>query len=134
MGTGDVKAGKSSVAMKELVKQINDFLAQDIEVLASIAQWIAMSVPVVEDGNNFGCDVQQHVYETVKKSCTALQALQDSLASYYSDRGAALDKVTSFPTKKVTTSTSKSSTTGGKEEEAGTRPPRQSRRRSRRPR
>ena len=46
--------------MKELVKQINDFLAQDIEVLASIAQWIAMSVPVVEDGNNFGCDVQQH--------------------------------------------------------------------------
>ena len=71
-------------------------------------------MPVVEDGNNFGCDVQQHVYEGIKKSCTALQALQDSLASYYSDRGAAMEKVTSFPTKKVSSSSSKTSTTGGK--------------------
>ena len=116
---GDVKAGKSSAAMKMLVLKMNDALAQDIEVLASVAQWIAMLVPVVEDGNNFGCDVQQHVYKTVKDACTALQALQDSLASYYSDRGGAVEKVTSFPTKKVSSSTSKSSTTGGKEEEAG---------------
>lgn len=116
---GDVKAGKASSAMKMLVLKMNDALAQDIEVLASVAQWIALSVPVVEDGNNFGCDVQQHVYDTVKKACTALQALQDSLASYHSDRGGAMDKVTSFPSKKVSSSTSKSSSTGGKEEESG---------------
>jgi hypothetical protein len=116
---GDLKAGKSSPAMKALVLKMNDALAQDIEVLASLTQWIALSVPVIEDGNNFGCDVQGHVYETIKKACAVLQGNQDSLASYFSDRAGAMDKVTAFPSKKTSSSSSKSSSTGGKEDEAG---------------
>lgn len=116
---GDLKAGKSSAAMKTLVLKMNDALAQDIEVLASLAQWIALSVPIVEDGNNFGCDVQAHVYDTIKKALAVLQGFQESLPSYFSDRAGAMDKVTSFPSKKTSSSSSKSSSTGGKEDEAG---------------
>ena len=115
----DLAAGKTNATMVALLLQLNDSLATDIEVLASLAQWIALHVPVVEDGNNFGCDVQAHVYKVIKESCTALQTTQDSLATYHNDRAGALDKVVSFPTKKVTNSSSKSNTTGGKEEEAG---------------
>ena len=116
---GDLKAGKSSASMKTLVLNMNDALAQDIEVLASLAQWIALSVPVVEDGNNFGCDVQGHVYDTIKKALAVLQGFQESLPAYFSDRAGAMDKVTSFPSKKTSSSTSKSSSTGGKIDEGG---------------
>ena len=116
---GDLKAGKCNPLVKNLLATVGGQLCADIDALKAVARWVSMAVPVVEDGNNFGCDVQAHVLKIVQDTAKKLEANVESLAAYSKDRGEAISKVVPSASRKTSNSESTTNTVGGKEEDAG---------------
>ena len=116
---GDLKAGKANSMMNDLMMKVGEQLSADIGLLQLVARWISLSVPVVEDGNNFGCDVQAYVLKIVQEFIKSLQGHLDAMSTYYKDRGEAIAKLVPATSRKTTSSKSTSNSTGGKQEEAG---------------
>jgi len=116
---GDLKEGGGSPVMKDLMLKVGTQLNDDIDCLSSLARWIALSVPMVETGGQWGADVQSHVLGIITKANDKLKANLEALPNYYKDRGEALKKVVPSVSRKSSSSTTKSNTEGGKEEEAG---------------
>lgn len=55
--------------------------------------WIQLQVLKVEDGNNFGVEVQKYTYMHLKESHEKWQKTWDSLAEYCSARATAMEKL-----------------------------------------
>jgi len=116
---GDTKAGSGNPFMKDLMMKVSTQLTDDIDCLSSLGRWIALSVPMVETGGQWGADVQSHVLGIITKANDKLKANLETLPNYYKDRGEALKKIVPSVSRKTSASTSKSNTVGGKEDESG---------------
>jgi hypothetical protein len=107
---GDLKVGSGSPVMKDLMVKVGTQLNDDIDCLSSLARWIALSVPMVETGGQWGADVQSHVLGIITKANDKLKANLETLPNYYKDRGEALKKVVPSVSRKSSSSTTKSNT------------------------
>ena len=48
-------------AVRALVMRAESYVLSAIDALSDIERWISLGEPTLEDGNNFGVDVQRHV-------------------------------------------------------------------------
>lgn len=110
-------SGGSELA--QLVGQVESKLTQAITMLTDIERWVGLSEPVVEDGNNFGVEVQSYVLKSAQERRKALIEHADALCKFHKDRGDLVEKVAPKTTTKKTVSNGESEQTGGKAEESG---------------
>jgi len=96
----------------EIITVTRDNLRIAISDLGKIDLWIALNVPKVEDGGNFGVAVQSEVKKWIKEQRTELKKLSDGLPDYYKDRQGQSDKVAGTVSKVTKTGTSASKSTG----------------------
>jgi hypothetical protein len=117
----DMTAGKANARMSQLVMDITEQMVADIDALSCISRWVTLSIPTIEDGNNFGVDIQMQIAKHINDANAVLQTNRDKLSDYCKDRAAVLEKVVPKVTKKADSSKSTSSKSGGavKKEDEG---------------
>ncbi|KAI9908233.1 hypothetical protein PsorP6_016584 [Peronosclerospora sorghi] len=101
--------------VQSLLAVVADAIAQLLSDLHLLRVWITLLVPKVEDGNNFGVEVQKLVYVHLKESMEKWQKTWDSLADYSSARATAVEKVNAKISSETSTTTTLTSSTGGKD-------------------
>ncbi|WWD20332.1 hypothetical protein CI109_104808 [Kwoniella shandongensis] len=74
---------KSHMKAMEIVEQelIELFLN-----LSDLRVWIKLEVPVIEDGNSFGAEVQEHLLKSIDQSRSRINMLHSNLLSHHRDR------------------------------------------------
>ncbi|CAH0473697.1 unnamed protein product [Peronospora belbahrii] len=98
-----------------LVAVVGDEVAQLMSAIQLLQVWIHLQVPKVEDGNNFGVEVQKYAYMHLKEALEKWQKTWDSLAEYSSARATAVEKVNAKVSSETSTTTTITSTKGGKD-------------------
>jgi len=112
--------GSCNKAMSAILCDVQTHLLKTIDSLQTLERWITLNVPTMEDGGNFGADVQAAALKVVTTQRTELAKLLATLPDYHKDRAAALkDAVTTDQSKVTKSSSSTSKTKGGKADEAG---------------
>jgi len=100
-------SGQNNAVVDEVYGVVSDELARAISLLRDLEKWIVILVPKVEDGNNFGVEVQGAIYGKMNEYRTKLESKLESMPDYYKDRAAAMEKISGkISAEKVTTSTS----------------------------
>lgn len=90
------------------MKQRNDdllaFLKKEIlelvEICQSIKLWIQLSIPKIEDGNNFGVSIQEEVVTELSRAEESGFLLLDNVSKYYHARAKLITKVEKHPNNK----------------------------------
>lgn len=112
--------GSANDMLSKLLVTVQGQLVVTISHLELIMRWIKLNIPTMEDGGNFGADVQGAALKAVVEAHKVLDTHLASLPDYHKDRFAALKDSRKVTQSKVTkTSQSTTSTTGGKAEDAG---------------
>ncbi|CAG5895774.1 unnamed protein product [Menidia menidia] len=61
-------------------------------LLREVSMWVQLQIPRIEDGNNFGVDVQEKVFKLLTNTRTKIEAYQTQISKYYNERGDAVAK------------------------------------------
>lgn len=90
-----------------------------LQQMATMEQYIHLTVPKMEDGGNWGVGVQLAAVKIIQDSRTKMEAAVDELYKYAATRADALEKL-KLPSKTATkTMTSSSSESKGQDKEKG---------------
>ncbi|TDH69633.1 hypothetical protein CCR75_009741 [Bremia lactucae] len=103
---GDVQA---------LLAIVGDEVLQLLHTTQQLQLWIQLQVPKVEDGNNFGVEVQKYAFMHLKEAQVMWQKTWDSLAEYSAARATAVEKCHTKATSESSTTTTVTSSKGGKD-------------------
>lgn len=99
-------SGKSNAVVDEVYGVVSDELSRTISLLRDLERWIVLLVPKVEDGNNFGVEVQGAIYGKMNEYRSKLESKLEAMPDYYKDRSGAMEKISGkVNNEKVTTST-----------------------------
>jgi len=113
----DLDTAALNAPLAGLVVQSRQLLSAQLDELALLDSWLSLSAPQIEDGNNFGVEVQMIALKVISTAQEKLVAELDGLGDYHSQRAAALEKLLPTLSEVSTTSkgTSQSKATGGKD-------------------
>ncbi|KAK5580807.1 hypothetical protein RB653_000831 [Dictyostelium firmibasis] len=64
-----------------------------IEIFSVIRGWITLNIPRIEDGNNFGVDVQEDIIAQITKLEEVYTSLLDGCENYFSTRASLIKKI-----------------------------------------
>ncbi|EAL64862.1 proteasome activator complex subunit 3 [Dictyostelium discoideum AX4] len=64
-----------------------------IETFSVIRGWISLNIPRIEDGNNFGVDVQEDIITQITKLEEVYTSLLDGSESYFASRASLVKKI-----------------------------------------
>ena len=70
-----------------------DAIAQALTDFCTLRNFITLSIPQMEDGNNFGVTVQLEALKQLKEGAEELQKSIDELTKYFAARADAMDKL-----------------------------------------
>ncbi|KAG1695622.1 hypothetical protein DVH05_019361 [Phytophthora capsici] len=101
--------------VQSLLAVVGDQVSQLMSAIQLLQLWIQLQVPKVEDGNNFGVEVQKYAYVHLKDSLEKWQKIWDSLADYSSARATAVEKLNAKNSSESSTTTTVTSSKGGKD-------------------
>lgn len=102
--------------LEKAIPKTRELLATSIEDITLFQRFVTTHVPSMEDGNNFGVSVQMVVSKVLKEIKEGQTKKLESLATYYSTRADAVDKLNlTKVAESSTVSESTSSSTGGKD-------------------
>jgi Proteasome activator pa28 beta subunit len=110
-----IKNDKCSTAITATLDAI-DAALQDI---ATIEQYVQLSIPIVEDGGNFGVSIQLAAIKILNDQSEKLDKCIEDLMKYTSARADALEKCKLPSSTSTKTSTATSSESAGTEKEKG---------------
>lgn len=115
IGEGDVE--KANDVVDAAYKVTRDALALGSDHARTLERFVALHVPQMEDGNNFGVTVQLMFSKLLKEEREKMEKSLAETSKYYSSRADAIDKFSHLPKTSVSESktTSKSSASGGKD-------------------
>lgn len=109
----------NKIARNAQVQALALTTANEIERMLSalqlLAQWIQLMVPKVEDGNNFGVEVQKYAYVHLKESIATWQKAWDSLPDYAAQRAATVEKINDKLSQEKSQTTTVTEAKGGKD-------------------
>jgi hypothetical protein len=112
----DVTSNDAAAALVEATQDATDAILGDMVLLE---QYIHLTIPKMEDGNNFGVTVQLTVLKQITDSKDLLTKNLDELSKYASSRADALEKC-KLPSQSTSFSTTKSqSDAAGNDKEKG---------------
>ncbi|OWZ14487.1 Proteasome activator subunit 1 [Phytophthora megakarya] len=105
----------SNGEVQALLAVVGDEVAQLMSALQLLQLWIQLQVPKVEDGNNFGVEVQKYAYVHLKEALEKWQKTWDSVADYSSARATTVEKLNAKASSETSTTTTVTSSKGGKD-------------------
>ena len=106
----------ANTLLSSTIPATRDLLSLAISNIQTFERFIALHIPKMEDGNNFGVTVQMTVAKFLKETREELTKKLESIPSYYSSRADAVDKLGLPKTSSSQTKTeSKTDSTGGKD-------------------
>lgn len=112
-----LEANPSQLAVNDEVTALVALAADELDALLRALQqlqlWISLLVPKIEDGNNFGVEVQKAAFTVLKEHSATWQKQFDSLSDYAQQRATAVEKLNAKRSSEKTTTATKS--TGGKD-------------------
>ncbi|KAK8810727.1 hypothetical protein WA158_007302 [Blastocystis sp. Blastoise] len=73
--------------------ELYDFL----DMCITLKFWIQLNVPKMEEGNNFGVEVQGDMLEMLDEGRSSTSTLLESLSSYFADRGETIQDILKTP-------------------------------------
>ena len=85
--------GARNNTITKLIPLIEAELDAGCTLLWQISRHLALLVPVIEDGNNFGVDVLQSTLKTVQDRESVISQYLGDLTTYFWQRGSILEKV-----------------------------------------
>jgi len=108
-------------AVATIVSSTRDYVFQIISDIYTLERFIALHVPAMEDGNNFGVSVQMMIAKFLEDTRGGFETKFDAITKYYSSRSESVDKLNVSNSKK-SESTTKTSTDakGGKDGDSNT--------------
>lgn len=83
-----------------VVKQLEALkleVLEQAECLNTLTIWIELNVPRIEDGNNFGVEIQQEILSQLQSSMTSSLAALDSSTEYFLARAGIVSKALKYP-------------------------------------
>ncbi|XP_077364792.1 proteasome activator complex subunit 1 isoform X2 [Festucalex cinctus] len=83
--------------VEALLKEVKPQIQTLKEKINTVAMWIQLQIPKIEDGDNFGVAVQEKVFEMMTSSRTKIEGFQTQISKYYSERGDAVAKASKTP-------------------------------------
>ena len=122
--TSQFSAGDVLVPNEVLVKALaatQEAVDQTVASCLTMERYILLTIPKMEDGNNFGVTVQLAALKQLKDDRERLEKALEELSKYASTRADAMEKCklpSSTKTKTTTQSTSSGETKGGEKEGA----------------
>lgn len=91
---GPVNLNKTLSRLFEIVKPL---IVQQINDCNLLKMWIELSIPKVEDGNNFGVDIQEECLKEVSSAETEAALYLDQPSRYYLSRAKMIVKLAKYP-------------------------------------
>uniref|UniRef100_A0A672GU45 Proteasome activator complex subunit 1 n=1 Tax=Salarias fasciatus TaxID=181472 RepID=A0A672GU45_SALFA len=82
----------SNERVESLLQEVRREIQTLKEKLNTVAMWVQLQIPRIEDGNNFGVAVQEKVFELLTNTRTKIEAFQTQISKYYNERGDAVAK------------------------------------------
>ncbi|XP_072234621.1 proteasome activator complex subunit 1 [Leuresthes tenuis] len=82
----------SNERVESLLREVNPEIQTLKEKLNTVSMWVQLQIPRIEDGNNFGVDVQEKVFKLLTNTRTKIEAYQTQISKYYNERGDAVAK------------------------------------------
>eukprot|EP00591_Stephanopyxis_turris_P006517 CAMPEP_0195508100 /NCGR_PEP_ID=MMETSP0794_2-20130614/1399_1 /TAXON_ID=515487 /ORGANISM="Stephanopyxis turris, Strain CCMP 815" /LENGTH=253 /DNA_ID=CAMNT_0040634975 /DNA_START=49 /DNA_END=810 /DNA_ORIENTATION=- len=109
-------AEEANSTLENAIPPTRDAIALGIAHIQTLEAWITLSIPPVEDGNNFGVSIQLDVAKFLDEKRKEFGKILDSIPAYYGSRADVVDKL-NLPSgsTSVTTTKTKSETSGGKD-------------------
>ncbi|CAI5720328.1 unnamed protein product [Peronospora destructor] len=107
----------SNNEVQSLLSVVTDEIAHLMSAIQLLQCWIQLHVPKVEDGNNFGVEVQKYAFVHLKESLEKWQKIWDSLSDYSSTRATAVEKLNAKANSETSSTTTVTSSRGGKEDD-----------------
>ena len=107
--------GAANAEVGAALSRVLDEMAAASGELGTVARWISLAVPKVEDGGNWGVEVQHHAHKLIKDVIKKLREEGAEAPKYYAERAGALEKFTGSKDRVTDTTTSKTASTGGKD-------------------
>jgi len=105
-----------NVSLVSAIESYLDLVSDTVDQIQSLDRYIALHIPQMEDGNNFGVTVQMMVSKHMNESKDKLIKLLAAIPTYYAARAEAVEKL---GLQKTTTSINKTTTNleskGGKD-------------------
>ncbi|RLN87939.1 hypothetical protein BBJ28_00018008 [Nothophytophthora sp. Chile5] len=101
--------------VQDLLAATSDQVALVMDALQLLQLWIQLQVPKVEDGNNFGVEVQKYAFTQLKEALEKWQKTWDALADYSSSRATAAEKLNAKLSSETSSTTTVTTSTGGKD-------------------
>ncbi|XP_077411094.1 proteasome activator complex subunit 1 [Vanacampus margaritifer] len=83
--------------VEPLLKEVKPQIQTMKEKINTVAMWLQLQIPKIEDGDNFGVAVQEKVFEMLTSSRTKIEGFQTQISKYYSERGDAVAKASKTP-------------------------------------
>ncbi|KAN0012672.1 hypothetical protein ACTFIU_007983 [Dictyostelium citrinum] len=84
---------KTNHVIWETQQKLKKAYIELIEIFSVIRGWISLNVPRIEDGNNFGVDVQEDIITQVTKLEEVYTTLLDSSENYFASRASLVKKI-----------------------------------------
>ena len=75
--------------LQELTDYIMNEVKESIPLLSSLSLMIELKTPRLENGNNFGVEIQKEALQEITQTSEQMDNIIDALIKYYSLRGAA---------------------------------------------
>ena len=81
----------------EMMEELKPKLRELVQYSGKIKMWIKYSIPKVEDGNNFGVQIQEDILSETKNVESDVSAYLDQIAGYFASRGRYVSKIGKYP-------------------------------------
>ncbi|EGG16589.1 proteasome activator complex subunit 3 [Cavenderia fasciculata] len=83
---------KTNTTIFEIHRTFKKHYIELIDTFSVIRSWINLNIPKIEDGNNFGVDIQEDVLQQVSKLEEAYTSLLDQSENYFLNRASTVKK------------------------------------------
>lgn len=94
MPNGTVDTNRTLADLVDIVKPL---ILQQIEDCNLLKMWIELQIPKVEDGNNFGVDIQEDCLKEVSSAEAEAAVYLEKASMYYMARAKMIVKVAKYP-------------------------------------
>ncbi|GKY92026.1 hypothetical protein MPSEU_000174200 [Mayamaea pseudoterrestris] len=114
------KAGSSrNAALEETLTTTLDAVDMVLTTMGTVERFIHLSIPKMEDGNNFGVTIQLQALKHINDSQEKLQKQLEELVKYYATRADAVEKCKLPSTSSTMTTTKVEANASGTDKEKG---------------
>jgi len=90
-----------NVPTNSIMSQLKVFLKTEasffLEFVSTVRFWVQLNIPRIEDGNNFGVQVQEELLQELGKAEDTAFSAVDLIAKYYAARGKLVTKCLKYP-------------------------------------